>query len=77
MNMVWMVNDGHVMPGDDCDKNFLTFVLQLRKNPGKISARTVDRTHARWIRGIDVTSRPQRWSLDFLSIKITVCHIAG
>ena len=24
-----------MIPGDKCDLNFLTFVLQLRKNPGK------------------------------------------
>ena len=33
--MVWMIYDGHMIPGDECGPNFLTFVLQLRKNPGK------------------------------------------
>ena len=27
--------DGQMVPGDKCGLNFLTFVLKLRKNPGK------------------------------------------
>ena len=33
--MVWIIYDGHVITGDDCDPNFLTFVLRLKENPGK------------------------------------------
>ena len=35
MNMVWMINDGHMIPDYECGINFLTFVLRLRKNPGR------------------------------------------
>ena len=33
MNMISDDYDGQMMPGDECGPNFLTFVLQLRKNP--------------------------------------------
>ena len=69
MNMVWMINDGHMITEDECGLNILTCVLQLRKIPGKTSSRktdpTGDRTRARWVRGSDVTPRPQRWSRAF------------
>ena len=43
---------------------FPTFVLQLRKNPGKTSTRKPDpirvRTRARWVSGNDVTSVVQK-----------------
>ena len=35
MNMVWMMNGSRMIPGDECCLNFLTFVLQLRKEPIK------------------------------------------
>ena len=31
--------DDQMIPGDECDPNFLTFVLQLKKNSAKISTR--------------------------------------
>ena len=33
--MVLVGYDEEMVPGDECGLNFLTFVLQLRKNPGK------------------------------------------
>ena len=30
-----LTDDAQMIPGDECGLNFLTFVLQLRKNPGK------------------------------------------
>ena len=29
--MMWMINDVHMIRGDECGSNFLTFVSQLRK----------------------------------------------
>ena len=58
--------NGQMLSGDKCDLNFLTFVLQLRKNPGKNLNQETDptgiSTRARWMRGNDVTHRPWRWS---------------
>ena len=34
--MFWMVNDGHIITEDEFGLNFLTFVLELRKNLGKL-----------------------------------------
>ena len=31
MNMTWTINDVHMIRGDECGRNFLTFVSQLRK----------------------------------------------
>ena len=36
--MVWMIY-GHIITGDECGPNFLTFILWLRKSPGKPSTR--------------------------------------
>ena len=49
--------DGQMIPGDECGPTLLTFVLQLRRNPGKklnqeIDA-TGDRTRLRCVRGND------------------------
>ena len=35
MNMISEDYDGQMIPGNECDTNFLTFVLQLSKNLGK------------------------------------------
>ena len=55
MNMVLDDYDGHMTPWDDCDLNFQTFVLQMRKNPGKILNQEIDTTRdpnqAYWMRG--------------------------
>ena len=32
--MVWMIFDGHIITGNDCGSNFLTFVLRLRGKLG-------------------------------------------
>ena len=39
-----MIYDGHMKTGNECDPNFLTFVLRLRENPGKPSLRKLTRT---------------------------------
>ena len=39
-----MIYDSHMITGDECDPNFLTFVLRLRENPGKISTRKLTRS---------------------------------
>ena len=39
MNMVLGDYDGQMIPGDECRLNFLTFVLQLRKNSWKTSTK--------------------------------------
>ena len=68
MNMVWMIYDGHMIPRDECNLHFLTFVLQLRENLGKNLNREIDptgdRTRARCVRNNDVTPRPQRRSVE-------------
>ena len=44
--------------GDECDPNFLTFVLRLRENPGKNLNQEIDptgdRTRARCVKSNDV-----------------------
>ena len=63
--MVWMIYNGHMITGDECDPNFLTFVLWLSEKPGKnlnlVFYPTGDRTRARCVRSNDVTSRLQWW----------------
>ena len=57
--------DGHMITGDECDPNFLAFILRLRENPGKIqTGNWPDRgsNPVPCVRSNDVTSRPQRWS---------------
>ena len=39
MNMLLYDYDGQMIPGDECGLKFLTFVVQLRKNPRKASTR--------------------------------------
>ena len=46
MNMVWMMNDGDMMSGDKCGLNYLTFILQLKKNHNQETDLNGDRTHA-------------------------------
>ena len=62
----WMMHDGHMITGDECSSNFLTFVLRPRENPGKNPNQEIhptgDRTRARCVRSNNVTPRPQRWS---------------
>ena len=59
--------DGEMVSGNKCGLNFLTFVLQLRENPGKNLNQETDPTgiwtRARSMRGNDVTPQKQRWSL--------------
>ena len=54
MNMIWIISDCCVKSEDECALNFLTFVLQLKKNPGKNLNqeiyRTVDRIRTQWMR---------------------------
>ena len=56
-------NDGQMIPGDEYGPNFLTFVLQLRKSPGRNLNQetdpTGDRTLARCVRSNSVTPRSQ------------------
>ena len=60
-----------MISGDECGLNSLTFVLQLGKEPGKNLHQETDpignQTLTRWMRGNDVTSRPQRWLTCFPS----------
>ena len=44
MNIVLDDYDGQMILGDECDLHLLTFVLQLRKNSGKISTRKMTRS---------------------------------
>ena len=37
MNIVLEDYDGQMIPGEGCGRNFLTFVLQLRKNPENLN----------------------------------------
>ena len=66
-----MIYDGHMITGDECGPNFLTFVLRLRENTGKNLNQEIDpigdRTRTRCMRSNDVTPTPQRWSLNFVS----------
>ena len=57
MNMVWMIYDGHMIPGDECGLHFLTFDLNQEIDP------TGDRTRVRRVRSNAVNPRPQRWSV--------------
>ena len=43
LNMIWMIYECHMIPGDKFYLNFPTFVLQLRKTLGKISTRKLTR----------------------------------
>ena len=44
MNMVWIINDGHIIHGDECSLNFLTLILHSwGKTPEKISTRKMTR----------------------------------
>ena len=65
MVFFWMICDGYMITGDECGPNFLTFVLRLRKNPGKNLKQKIDmtgdRTQIRGLRTNVVTPRPQRW----------------
>ena len=58
MNMVLDDYDGKIIPGAKCRLNFLTFVLELRKDPRKNLNQEIDpmlvRTWARWVIGSDV-----------------------
>ena len=38
-----MIYDDHMITGDECDTNFLIFVLRLRENTGKTSTRKLTR----------------------------------
>ena len=72
MNRDWIINDGHNMvPGDECDLKFLTFVLQLKENPrNKTSTRKFIRPvmvlgHTGWQAAMsgspgDVSEEPMR-----------------
>ena len=42
-----MIYDGHVITGDECGPNFLTFVLQLRESPEKNLNQQTDPTGER------------------------------
>ena len=76
-------DDGQMVSGDKCGLNFLTFVLHLREKPGKNLNQETDPTgiwiRARWMRGNDVTPRPQRWYLKdknriiYKLIRINIC----
>ena len=50
--------DGKIIPGAKCRLNFLTFVLELRKDPRKYLNKETDpivgRTWARWVIGSNV-----------------------
>ena len=41
--MVWMTYEDHMITGDECDPNVLTFVLRLRENSGKTWTRKLTR----------------------------------
>ena len=47
--------DGQIVSRDKCGLNFLTFVLQLRENPGENLYQETDQSRARWMRSNDVT----------------------
>ena len=78
--MVWMIYDGHILIGDECGPNFLTFVLVLRENPGKNLnqeiERTGDRTWDRCLRSNDITPLLQRWYLNLCYLNQTQLIIA-
>ena len=58
--------DSQMIPVDEHGLNFLTFILQLKKIPGKKLNQEIDptgdRIRASCVRGNDVTPSPQRWS---------------
>ena len=61
MNRVLDDYDGQMIPGVEFGQNFLTFVLELRKNtenPKPEIDPTGHRTRAHCVRGNDVTPRP-------------------
>ena len=66
MNMVLDDYDGQMIPEEEYDLNFQTFVLRMRehheKNLNQETNPTGDRTQVRLMRGNDVTPRRQRWS---------------
>ena len=78
MNVVLDDYDGQMIAGVKCGLKFLTFGLQLRKNPGiNLNQETDpigDRTRAGYMRGSDVTSRPQLYNLVTL---ITIFHVGS
>ena len=60
-----MIYDGHMMTGDECGPNFLTFVFRLRENPRKTQTRKltqpgIERKSAAW----EVTMLPLDLSCD-------------
>ena len=61
-----MIYGGHMITGDECGPSFLTCVFRLSEKPRKNLNREIDPTGiepwARWVRGNDVTPRPQPWS---------------
>ena len=66
--MLQMKYGGHMITGDECGPNVLTFAYGWGKIPWKISTRKLTRpgsNSGRCVRGNDVTSRPQRWSKIF------------
>ena len=75
----WMTYDGHMITEDECDPNFLTFVLRLRENPGKNLNHEIDPTgfwtHARCVRSNHVTPIPQRWSRLLVAHSQAYCTI--
>ena len=58
MNMVLDDYDGKLIPGAKCRLNFLTFLLELKKDPGKNLNQEIDpivvQTWPRWMIGSDV-----------------------
>ena len=47
------VTDGHMIIGDECCQNFLTFLFRLREKPGKTSTRKLTRP--------EIEPRPAGW----------------
>ena len=67
--MVWMLYAVNMITGDECGPSFLTFVLWLKENLGRNLNQEIhqsgDRNRDRWMRGNEVTLRPQLWSILF------------
>ena len=61
----WMIYGGHMITGDECGPELLTFILWLRENPGKNLNQKIDstgnQTRARCVRSNNVTPWPQLW----------------
>ena len=57
MNMFLDDYNGQMIPGDECRLNFLTFVLQLRKNFGRNLNQEVDPTGGSNPGSLDETQR--------------------